>query len=315
MKTKQISTQSQAVHMDKKIGYIGLGKMGLGMSALLVEKGWSVHAYDQSDTARELARKNGVHVYPSIESLVAALGKKRIIWLMIPHAVVDTMLFDKAGVGIHLKKGDIIIDGGNSFFEDTKKRSQKLAKKGVTLVDVGTSGGPAGARHGSCMMVGGPKKAFTTLEQLFMDATHAHAYAYCGESGAGHFVKMVHNGIEYGMMQAIAEGFEMLHTSSYKIKVTEISKLYNTGSVISSRLVGWLNAAYMTHGADLKKISSTVAATGEGAWTVQTAKKMKVPTPVIDASLAYRKNSAKKPRYAGKVLTALRNQFGGHSTK
>jgi 6-phosphogluconate dehydrogenase len=193
-----------------------------------------------------------------------------------------------------------------------------LARRGVKFLDVGVSGGPAGARNGACMMVGGDRAAFDLLEPLFAEACVRGGYAYFGKAGAGHFVKMVHNGIEYGMMQSIAEGFALMKKSPFKLDLTEVSRLYNHGSVIESRLIGWLGSGYKKFGTDLKGVSGTVAATGEGEWTVKTGKKWKMKLPAIEDAYKFRVASKKSGRtpgdvYMGKILSALRNQFGGHS--
>ena len=228
---------------------------------------------------------------------------------------VDDMLFGPDGLVHHLKRGDIIIDGGNSFYKDTILRAKRLAKKGIHLFDVGTSGGPRGALHGACLMIGGNAKVFEELRPLFRDLSNGTAYQFFSGTGAGHFVKMVHNGIEYGMMQAIAEGFALLKKAHFKLDLTEVASIYNNGSVIESRLTKWLEKAFLEHGNDLKAITGSVAQTGEGAWTAATAKALKIATPIIEGSVKFRKQSEKKPSYTGKVLSALRGQFGGHATR
>jgi 6-phosphogluconate dehydrogenase len=226
---------------------------------------------------------------------------------------VDDLLFGKDGLAAKLKKGDMVIDGGNSFFEDSMRRARLLEKKGIKFLDAGVSGGPAGARHGACMMIGGDKASYEKWEALFADASVADGYAYFGKAGAGHFVKMVHNGIEYGMMQSIAEGFALMKKSPFKLDLQEIARLYNHGSVIESRLVGWLEGGYLMFGEELKKVSGSVAYTGEGEWTVKTGKKWRMKLPVIEDSFKFRVRSKRAPSYMGKILSVLRNQFGGHS--
>jgi 6-phosphogluconate dehydrogenase len=179
-------------------------------------------------------------------------------------------------------------------------------------MDVGVSGGPAGARHGACMMIGGERELFNELETLFKDLSVEGGYGYMGRPGAGHFVKMVHNGIEYGMMQAIGEGFEVMKKSEFEIDLLEVTKVYNHGSVIESRLVGWLQSAYEKFGADLKGISGEVSHSGEGQWTVEAAERLGMPVENIKQSLDFRINSTGNPTYTGQVVSALRNQFGGH---
>ncbi len=291
------------------IGYIGLGKMGLNMVLRLKEKGHKVIAYNRSPEPRKVAEKKGVTTVSTISELVLKLHAPRLIWIMVSHTAVDAVLKELLPL---LKKGDIVVDGGNSFYKDTLRRAALVKKHKVTFLDAGVSGGPAGARNGACTMIGGDEKDYRKLEPLFKDISSPGAYLHCGAHGAGHFVKMVHNGIEYGMMQALAEGFEVLKLSKFKLDLEKVAGIYNNRSVIESRLVGWLQSGFAKYGKDLKAISSTVAHTGEGAWTITTAKELKVPVPVIQESLEVRKRSARDPRYAGKVLSVLRNQFGGH---
>ena len=284
--------------MRKTIAIIGLGKMGNNMRLRLQEKGWKVLGFDKN---------------PALEKLVKGLSRPRVVWLMVPAGKpVDEVI---KGLVKFLQEGDIIIDGGNSFYEDSIKRAQKLSKKGINFLDVGVSGGPEGARKGACLMVGGKKETFVKLKPLFRDLAQKEGFEYVGKSGAGHFVKMVHNGIEYGMMQAIAEGFNLMKNSAFNLDLKKTAALYNRGSVIESRLIGWLEKGLQKHGQDLKNISGEVGATGEGEWTVKVAKKRKIPVKVIEESVSFRKQSHKKPSYTGKILSALREQFGGHSVK
>jgi 6-phosphogluconate dehydrogenase len=295
------------------LGYIGLGKMGFNMTARLAGKGHRVVAYDTDPRARAKARRAGARTADSIKQLMQMLTSPRIVWLMVPHHAVDGVLRD---ILKYAKRGDTIIDGGNSHYADTVRRAKRLAKHGVRFLDAGVSGGPEGAKRGACVMVGGERSDFKKLEKLFRDISGGTGYyLYVGKHGAGHFVKMVHNGIEYGMMQAVAEGFAVLKRSPYRLNVKDIAELYNKRSVIESRLIGWLGDAYGEFGAELKNVSGAVAHTGEGEWTIRAAKKLGVLVPVIAASLAFRKASAKHPSYTGKVLSALRNQFGGHKAE
>ena len=232
---------------------------------------------------------------------------------MLPAGkAVDDTLFGQDGLMQLLDKGDIIIDGGNSYFKDDGPRAEKLAQKGILYLDVGVSGGPAGARNGACLMIGGTRAEFEHLEPLFRDASLSGGYAFFDGIGAGHFTKMVHNGIEYGMMQAIAEGFHVLKASPYKLSLSEVARIYDRGSVIESRLIDWLGKAYAQSGEDLVGISGSVSHTGEGAWTVKTADELGVAAEIIKASLDFRVRSADHPDYTGQVLSALRGQFGGH---
>ncbi len=305
-----------------KIGYIGLGKMGMNMVLRMREKGVDVLAYNRSAGPRDEAHKAGIDVASSVKELFGNLSKPRTVWLMISNSGVDVML---AEVLKYLEHGDTVIDGGNSFYKDSIRRSLELEKKGIDFLDVGVSGGPRGAREGACLMVGGKKKVYEKYESLFAALAAPGALAYLGKSGAGHFVKMVHNGIEYGCMQALGEGFALLRNADlrgpdadkrgkekFNFDLEKVAALYNHRSVVESRLVGWLASAYEKYGADLVGVSGSVAHTGEGEWTVKAAKEFGIPVPIIEAAFQFRVASAKRPSYIGQVLSALRNQFGGH---
>jgi len=303
-----------------KIGYIGLGKMGMGMVKLLLEKGHEVVATDPNEDARKEAEAAGAQTVINLNEFKEKLPGEKFIWIMVPHQIVDTVLND---LGEVLTTGDVIMDGGNSNYNETVRRGAELKKKGFVFMDVGTSGGPSGARNGACMMIGGDRNKFEKYEQLFKDLSVKGGYGYMGETGAGHYVKMVHNGIEYGMMQAIGEGFEILKSSKFNLNLTDVTKIYNNGSVIESRLIGWLQKAYEEEGEDLNAISGEVSHSGEGQWTVEEAKNCRVdditfkqiPVPIIEGSLQFRVNSTGNPSYTGQVVSALRNQFGGHLVK
>lgn len=298
--------------MDSKktIGYLGLGKMGLNMVLRLKEAGYDVVGWNRSEEGRKKAAEAGVEVFDTLGGLVNRLPKPRTVWMMVPSDAIDQMLYSLVAC---LEKGDTIIDGGNSFFAETVTRSSLLKLRGLRFIDAGVSGGPSGARNGACVMVGGEDPDVKAHEDIFKAIAAPGAYAHMGRAGAGHFVKMVHNGIEYGMMQALAEGFATLKASPFDLDLKKVATLYNNKSVIESRLVGWLIDAYEKFGTDLDEVTSTVSHTGEAEWTAQFAKKMKVETPIIKQSLLFRKNSEQKPSYTGKVLSALRNAFGGHS--
>lgn len=295
-----------------KIGFIGLGKMGYNMVERLLERNWQIVVYDKNEKTRNDLAKKGAIEAGAIDDLVSELSFPRIIWLMVPAGAVEDVLFGKRGIVKFLEKGDIVIDGGNSFYLNSIKRHKKLAKKGIGFVDVGISGGPEGARKGACLMVGGEKKLFEKLKPIFKDLAVENSLQFFDGAGAGHFVKMVHNGIEYGMMQAIAEGFNLMEKSVYKLDLEKIADIYNQGSVIESRLIRWLKKAFEKHGQNLKAVSGSVAQTGEGMWTVKTAKKLGAPLKIIEESFKFRVQSQKRPSYTGKVLSALREQFGGH---
>ncbi len=294
------------------IGYIGLGKMGLNMVSRLQRFGWNVVATDPDAGARQKATEIGAMAVDSAAEVVKKLRGPKIIWLMVPHQAVDAVLTDIIPL---LHAGDMVIDGGNSFYKDSVRRYQELHAKGIHFLDVGVSGGPSGARDGACLMIGGEQEIFTQHEHLFRDIATRNGYAYMGKAGSGHFVKMVHNGIEYGMMQAIGEGFAVMKNSEFEIDLEKVANLFNHGSVIESRLVGWLREAYGNYGESLADISGSVAASGEGKWTVDAAVELGIPVPVIQAALQFRTDSQDSPSYTGQIVSALRNQFGGHDVK
>ncbi len=297
-----------------EIGIFGLGKMGRNVARQLRDKGWRVVAANRSQGPVDEIGEEGFETAFSIEELISKLKRPRVVWLMITAGKgVDDALFGKGGLTKFLDRGDVVIDAGNSFFEDTVRRSKLLAKRGIRFMDVGFSGGPSGARHGGSLMIGGEPKTFESLGKLFADLSVPGGYARFGEAGAGHFVKMVHNGIEYGMMQSLAEGFALMKKSPFKLNLKEVAAVYNRGSVIESRLVGWLENAFRAHGEDLKGISGSVVATGEGEWTILTARKRDMKLPAIEDAFKFRMRSKKSPSYMGRILSALRNQFGGHS--
>jgi 6-phosphogluconate dehydrogenase len=298
--------------MVSEIGYIGLGKMGKGMVERLSKKGYRVVAYDPLVQSLPAIRRNCPRVVGSLSDLFSALKRPRLIWLMVPEREVGVVL---KSIMPKLSTGDTVVDGGNSFYKNSMKRASKLKRRGVNFLDAGVSGGPSGALSGACLMVGGDKNIFRKYRRLFGDLAVAHGVFYVGGPGRGHFVKMIHNGIEYGMMQAIAEGFSILKKSGFKFKLEKIAALYNRGSVIESRLIGWLEGGFRQYGDDLEAVSGSVAHSGEGQWTVKEAKKLGVAAPVIADSFRFRLESADRPSYTGKILSALRNQFGGHKVK
>ncbi|NOZ26051.1 MAG: decarboxylating 6-phosphogluconate dehydrogenase [Nitrospirae bacterium] len=296
----------------KRLGYIGLGKMGKNMVLRLLEHGWDVTAYDPvAENVAEVERR-GAEAAASLQELVEKTETPRLLWLMVPHQGVDDVLRTLTPL---LDAGDTVIDGGNSNYKESMRRAGELREIGVGFLDAGVSGGPGGAREGACVMIGGERGLFEKHEALFRDIAAPDAYGYMGRSGAGHFVKMVHNGIEYGMMQAIAEGFTVIRESGFDIDLREVCRVYNHRSVIESRLTQWLQKAFEEYGTDLDEISGSVSHSGEGLWTVETAKELGVSVPVIEESLKFRENSWKNPSYTGRILSALRNQFGGHEVK
>lgn len=302
--------------MKKEIGIIGLGKMGSGLALNLIEKGWRVVGYNRSiEKAKEL-ESSGLIVAESIEDLVSKLGEDKVIWTMLTSGEpTQNALFGDNGIINYLNPGDIVIEGGNSHFKEDKDNARRLKGKQIKYLDVGVSGGPSGARNGACCMIGGEEETFKGVEVLFKDISLENGYKFFNGHGAGHFIKMVHNGIEYGMMQSIAEGFNLIKNSEYKFDLVDVAEIYNNGSVIESRLINWLLEGYKKYGEDLEEMSGSVAHSGEGLWTVETAKELSIDVPVIEKSLDFRIESHKQPSYTGKILTMLRNMFGHHSTK
>tara|TARA_Y100000310_G_scaffold344267_2_gene456105 strand:- start:1191 stop:2057 length:867 start_codon:yes stop_codon:yes gene_type:complete len=286
--------------MKKQIGFVGLGKMGRPMVQRLKQEGWNVFTFDKNikSTARTLVE------------LVEQLPPPRIIWLMLPAGrPVDEALSKLIPA---LKKGDVVIDGGNSFFKDSVRRAAKLKKKDIHYLDTGISGGPVSIKQGRfAIMVGGEKRVYKKTRPLFQDLSGTPS-GYMGESGAGHFAKMIHNGIEYGMMQSLAEGFAVLQKAPFTFRLRDVAKVYNQNSIITSRLTEWLEQGLAKYGEDLKEASGKVSHTGEGEWTVKTAKELHVQASVIKDAFNFRVKSQKKPSFTGKILSTLRAVFGGH---
>lgn len=296
-----------------KIGYIGLGKMGKGMVARLLENDHEVIATDPQAEARTEMEALGAKTAESATVLVSTMDTPRTIWVMVPHQVVDKVLDEIVPL---LDVGDTVIDGGNSPYKESVRRGVMLEGKGLRFMDIGVSGGPSGARNGACMMAGGKKDVYDEYESVLSDLCVPEGYGYMGKTGSGHFVKMVHNGIEYGMMQAIGEGFAIMKKKEeFEIDLTKVAGVYSHGSVITSSLVSWLENAYKEEGEDLDAISGEVSHSGEGLWTVEAAKELGVDAQIIEKSLAFREASQGNPSYTGQVVSALRNQFGGHEVK
>lgn len=281
--------------------------MGLPMGTHLVEQEYRVVGHDLSAEARAAATTAGIEVVSDYAELVAALPAPRVLWLMVPSKFVDAVLNELTPL---LLAGDVVIDGGNSFYQDSLRRHQELTDQDLHFLDVGTSGGVSGARHGASLMIGGKREVFTEVESFFAALAAPQGYARVGGPGAGHFVKMVHNGIEYGMMGAIAEGVTVLHDhqEEFGIDLQEVFKPYENESIISSKLVSWLRQAYEE--GQIEQIKGEVP-TGE------TESEMEHITTlgdvrVLEAALAQRKGTRVTPSYLGKLVAAMRNQFGGH---
>jgi 6-phosphogluconate dehydrogenase len=292
-----------------QLGLVGLGKMGWNLALNCTTKGHEVLTYDIDEVVRKQAADAGMQVAASLTDLVNRLQQKRVIWLMIPQgSPVDSVI---AQLKPLLQAGDIIIEGGNSHYKDSVLRATKLAEDGIVLLDCGTSGGINGALNGICAMVGGQKQAFDHCEPLFKSISVPSGYLYCGESGSGHFAKMVHNGIEYGMMQSIAEGFEVLQNSGYSFSYETLAKVWNNGSVIRGWLMELVENVFAKD-PGLESIRGIMRSSGEGKWMVETALEKNISTPVIALSLLMRYRSLQEDTFSGKLVAALRNEFGGH---
>ncbi|HEX8697080.1 MAG TPA: decarboxylating 6-phosphogluconate dehydrogenase [Longimicrobium sp.] len=297
-----------------RLGMVGLGKMGGNMVTRLLRGGHEVVVYDlDPELTKRVGSAPGAAAAGSLEEMAAALEPPRVVWVMVPAgAPTEDTLRRLAGF---LQPGDVLVDGGNTNFHDTQRRAAELGEKGVHLVDAGTSGGVWGLEVGYCLMVGGAPEAVGRCEPVFRTLAPPDGYLHVGASGAGHFTKMVHNGIEYGLLQAYAEGFEILHASGMGLDLRAIAALWNHGSVVRSWLLELLERAYAAEGQDLERIRGWVADSGEGRWTVETAIDLDVPAPVITLSLLARFRSRQEQSYAAQVIAALRNQFGGHAVK
>ncbi len=298
-----------------RMGFIGLGRMGANMVRRLGRDGHEIVVYNRTpEKVTEIVAEGvGAIGSTSIEEMVGKLAKPRAVWIMVPagdatEAQIEELLE-------HLEAGDTIIDGGNTNFHDDVRRHAALKDKGIGYVDAGTSGGVWGLEVGYCLMVGGEPAAVTPLEPVFRTLAPEGGYLHVGGPGAGHYVKMVHNGIEYGLMQAYAEGFEILHASDYELDLAGISELWMQGSVVRSWLLELAGRAFRANGQDLEHLKGWVADSGEGRWTVQEAIDLDVPAPVITLSLLSRLRSRQDDSYGAKVLAALRNEFGGHAVK
>lgn len=293
-----------------QVGLVGLGRMGINMGRRWLKGGHQVVAFNrEGQKTRELA-KDGAVPTASLTELVRQLKPPRLVWLMLPAgAVVDEHLETFLGL---LSKGDIVIDGGNSFYKDDLRRAEKLLTKGISFMDAGVSGGIWGLKIGYCTMMGGDLELFRHVEPLLKTLAPQDGYLHCGGVGAGHFVKMVHNGIEYGMMQAYAEGFEIIQASPYKTNLKDVAHLWNQGSVVRSWLLELAEDAFAKD-ANLDQLEGYVDDSGEGRWTVQQAVESGVAAPVIALSLFQRFISRDKNSFSFRVLAALRNEFGGHA--
>jgi 6-phosphogluconate dehydrogenase len=291
------------------LGFVGIGKMGLNMVTRLRRGRHDVIAFDRSAEAVSRAIAKGARGVASLDALVASLAPPRAIWIMIPAG--EPTESTVTSLGDRLAEGDVIIDGGNTHFEDDVRRARDLAKKQIRYVDAGTSGGVWGLEEGFCLMVGGEPDVCRRLEPIFLTLAPANGYLRVGDHGAGHFVKMVHNGVEYGLMQAYAEGFGLMEASEYRLDLAKVASLWMHGSVVRSWLLE-LSARALADDPRLSGIQGSVDDSGEGRWMVQHGVDQGVPLPAITAALYARFLSRQDNAFANRLLAALRQQFGGH---
>jgi 6-phosphogluconate dehydrogenase len=297
-----------------QLGFIGLGKMGGNMvHRIHRDSDHQVVAFDYNEAAVGAAEGHGATGVHSLEDLVGALEKPRTIWLMVPHGdPTEQTIWKLAPL---LEEGDTIVDGGNTKWHDDVRRASALAEQGIHYVDVGTSGGVWGIDVGYCMMVGGHEESVQRLAPVLDVLAPPDGWRHFGDAGAGHFVKMVHNGVEYGIMQAYAEGFELMYKSKFPIELKEVANLWMQGSVVRSWLLELAGRAFEQDGNDLEGIKGYVSDSGEGRWSIADGIDLDVPTPVMAASLYARFYSRDEGDYTHRVLAALRNQFGGHAVE
>ncbi len=294
-----------------KVGLVGLGKMGINLGQNLLDQRHDVVAFDVNSNAVEQMKGYGASGVSSLQELVQSLETPRVVWLMVPHTVVDSVISEISPL---LAEGDIIIEAGNSHYKESIRRYNELKENKIRFMDVGTSGGMEGARNGACYMIGGDREAWEIVEPIFRDTAVENGYLYAGEAGSGHFLKMVHNGIEYGMMAAIGEGFEVLEKSQFDYDYEKVARVWNNGSVIRSWLMELTENAF-SKDAKLDDIKGAMNSSGEGKWTVETALDLQTATPVIAMSLLMRYRSLEDDTFTGKVVSALRNEFGGHAVE
>ena len=295
-----------------QLGFVGLGKMGLNMVTRLTQGGHDIVAFDRSPEAVARAVAAGARGAGSLEELVAGLAAPRAIWVMVPSGgPTETTV---ASLGRLLSAGDTIIDGGNTNFHDDMRRAETLKSQQIAYVDAGTSGGIWGLQEGYCLMVGGDVEVCRRLEPVFLTLAPPDGYLRVGPSGSGHYVKMIHNGIEYGLMQAYAEGFDLMHASDFKIDIGQVAGLWMHGSVVRSWLLE-LTGRALTADADLSELKAYVEDSGEGRWTLNEGIERSIPMPVLTAALFTRFRSRADSPFGERLLAALRNQFGGHAVK
>ncbi len=299
----------------------GLGRMGAQIARRLHKNGFKVVAWNRSPEPVREVKKSGMFATNDLGEAVGRItdttqkcSMPRIFWVMLPHKITREFILGRGHLGGHLKKGDIVIDGGNSFYKESMELAARLKKKGVHFFDCGTSGGVWGEKNGFALMVGGPKEKWNTVEPVIKVLSAGDNYGYLGRAGAGHFAKMVHNGIEYGMMEAIGEGYGVLEASGFKFDLAKVTRIYQKGSVVRSWLIDLCRDIFETE--DLKKVKGKVDAGGEGEWTIKTAKELGVDARVIEDSLKVRIESANpknQKKFSNKMVALMRKHFGGHA--
>lgn len=296
--------------MSKNIGFIGLGKMGSLMVENLLDHKYKVIAYNRSKEPLNAIAKKGATPTFSIEELVSKLKSPRIIMIMITAGKpVDDIL---NSLKPYLKKGDIIIDGGNSHYKDSIRRANNLKKKDIHFIDLGVSGGLSGARNGASLMVGGDKNIFKKIEPILKDLSVKNGYGYLGSSGSGHFVKTIHNGIEYALLESYAEGYNILHESKLDLDLKEVSRVWSNGSVIRSWITELAESALKKCNNDLSCFVGKIGGGETGEWTLEIAKKLKVDATTLEHAIKTRKKSQKRQNFATRFIAAIRQEFGGH---
>lgn len=301
--------------MKKELIIIGLGKMGKGLALNLLRKGWTVYGFNRTHSVTQEMEAHGLKGLSNFVEIEQIEGPK-VVWTMLPAGnVTKEIIFGENGLSKYLKSGDTIVEGGNSLYKDDAENAAKLEPLGINYLDVGVSGGPYGAEHAACLMIGGKKENFLQHEELFKTLSSGTSYKFFEGYGAGHFVKMVHNGIEYGMMQSIAEGFNLFKSTKYNFNLKDIADIYSDGSIIQSKLVDCLVKGLEVFGEELNDVSGSVKSNGEAHWTVDAAKENNVEVKVIEESVKFRDQSLNNPSFTGKILSTLRNIFGGHDFK
>ncbi|MBL8030189.1 MAG: decarboxylating 6-phosphogluconate dehydrogenase [Candidatus Doudnabacteria bacterium] len=313
--------------MKKTIAVFGLGKMGMQIAKRLSKNGFEVLAWNRSEGPRKEIgdffsgtndkSKVKSKAYSSIDDLVGDMGEgPRVFWIMLPHELVKDFIFNKSLLGGLLKKGDVVIDGGNSFYKDSIQTAKELKQKGIAFYDCGTSGGVWGEKNGFALMVGGEKEKWKEVDGVFKALSAGENFGLVGKNGAGHFVKMVHNGIEYGMMEAIAEGYGIMKASKLDLDLLQVTKIYQQGTVIRSWLIDLTRNIFEQE--DIEGTKGQIAMLGEGEWTVEAAKELGIDARVIEDSVNVRKESVEEKnqqKFSNKIVALLRKQFGGHGVK